>query len=714
MKPTTIRAAIAAMCMTTAFLPSFAVTLPAEYQELEYIQASGQCRIKTGVTPAYNDKVEMTWMPTTVSGNQNLWCARTATSKQFTGFMIGATFRFDRNEGTAGQKTSATAFAANTRYSIVADYGAGVSTISNDVTHTEVTTVSNSTDSYTVGSALAIFASHNNNIDDGLNNYGSYRLYSFKLRNSSGTLRLDLVPAKRLSDDALGVYDMVNGDFLTNDKSGSFIAGPNVGNTYTWIGGASGNLSTAANWSPAPAGAFTAADELIVNGATEITVDAATTVRKITIDSPDAVSFTGANALTVDQIANQGAGTATFGCPVNFTGTYYVEKNGALKFPGGATATYPDPNMRTTASTANARTLDGDFTFTEDWIVNNVGDYPWIVPSNAVVRGQNFSGTQTSHHRILRIDQGGYACFTTTTNGWDRGDLDVDGLLEATKEVIVRTRPTSASSESNFGRSGNIGTVKAPRIAKCEHAVAKSMIPNLIVGADGMGSLTKDYIWRFDVNTTITALEDFEFLGVFYSGNPADWGISINSGVTLTINVPAGITVTCGSGINNGAGTLRKTGAGTLIMSNTFDGNTGFTKTYTGGTIIEEGKVLVTAASQLGTGHVTIASGATLELGSGVALSNQVDGEGTLALGDGVALTMGNVPWSVGTVEVASGATVNVTTAATGAFAFLTGVDAANLAQFKFGENALTVAGDTLCYVGDTTGAYVWLSLIHI
>ena len=681
--------------------------LPAEYQQLEYIQASGQCRIKTGVTPAYNDKVEMTWMPTTVSGNQNLWCARTATSKQFTGFMIGATFRFDRGDGTGGQKTSATAFVANTRYSIVADYGAGVSTISNDVTRTQVTTVSNSTGSYTVGSALAIFASHNNNIDDGLNNYGSYRLYSFKLRNSSGALRLDLVPAKRLSDDALGVYDMVNGDFLTNDKSGSFIAGPNVGNAYTWIGGASGNLSTAANWSPAPAGAFTAADELIVNDAAEITVDVAATVRKVTLNSPDAVSFTGANALTVDQIANQGAGTATFGCPVNFSGMYYVEKIGELKFPGGATATYPDPLMRTSTSTANARTLDGDFTFTSDWIVNNVGDYPWIVASNSVVRGQNFSGTQTSLHRILRVEETGYACFTTVTNGWDRGDIDIDGTLEATKEVIVRTRPTSASSESNFGRSGNIGTVKAPRIAKCEHAVARSYIPNLIVGADGMGSVTKDYLWRFAVDTTITASADFEFLGIYFSSTPSDWGISTISGKTLTINVPEGITVTCGIGVHD-AGAIRKTGKGTLIMSNTFNGETGFTKAYTQGTFIEEGKVLVTATSQLGTGPVSIASGATLELGSGVALSNQVDGEGTLALGDGVALTMGNVPWSVGTVEVASGANISVTNSIPGAFAFLTGVSAADLASFSFGDYPLTVAGDTLCYVGDTTGAYVW------
>ena len=700
--------AFAALCVATVGAPSALAALPAEYQQLEYIQASGQCRIKTGVTPVYNDKVEMTWMPTTVSGNQNLWCARTATSKQFTGFMIGATFRFDRGDGTGGQKTSATAFVANTRYSIVADYGAGVSTISNDVTRTQVTTVSNSTGSYEAGSALAIFASHNNNIDDGLNNYGSYRLYSFKLRNSSGALRLDLVPAKRLSDDALGVYDMVNGDFLTNDKSGSFIAGPNVGNAYTWIGGASGNLSTAANWSPAPAGAFTAADELIVNDAAEITVDAAATVRKITLNASGAVSFTGANALTVDKIANAGAGTATFGCPVNFSGMYYVEKIGELKFPGGATATYPDPLMRTSTSTANARTLDGDFTFTEDWIVNNVGDYPWIVASNSVVRGQNFSGTQTSHHRILRVEETGYACFTTTTNGWDRGDIDIDGTLEATKEVVVRTNPSGGSTASRFGRSGNIGTVKAPRIVKCEHATAQSFIPNLIVGAGGIGSVCQDYTWRFDVDTTITATDDFDVLGVYRSGNTHDWGISCNGTRTITFNVPEGKTVTYGTGFSGSTCTIRKTGAGTLVMGNTFGGNTGFVKQYANGTEIVEGTVRLVADGQLGTGPVTIADGARLEVADGVAMSNQVDGEGTLALADGVTLTMGNIPWTVGEVEVASGATVNVTTATTGTFPFLTGVNANNLAQFSCGEDTLVVVDGVLSRTSAGAGAYVW------
>ena len=481
----------------------------------------------------------------------------------------------------------------------------------------------------------------------------------------------------------------------------------------TWTGGGSTtSISDAGNWGGTPGEAitFTADDYLVFDKAATVTVPADITVKGLKITGDGIVELSGTGKINVaSDIYSDASTDMVFNCPVAFNNTYFVVKqgNGRVKFPGGVTATYPETTLRTDIATANEMTLDGDFTFTEDWIVNNVGDHPWIVASNTVVHGQNFSGTQTSHHRILRVEETGYACFTTVTNGWDRGDIDIDGLLEATEEMIVRTKPSSASNVSHFGRSGNIGTVKAKRIAKAEHAIAQSFIPNLIVGSGGMGSLCKDYLWRFDVDTTITASDDFEFLGVYYSGNPADWGISISAGVTLTINVPEGKTVTCGIGVTN-SGAVRKTGAGTLVMTDTFDGQSGFNKNYSGGTAVDEGVVRL-AGSVLGTGPVTIASGARLEVADGVAMSNQVDGEGTLALGDGVTLTMGNIPWTVGEVEVASGATVNVTTAATGAFAFLTGVDAANLAQFKFGENALTVAGDTLCYAGGAgAGAYVW------
>ena len=628
--------AVLALVGTSGALTALGDGLPAEYQQLEYIKATGNCQVRTGVTPASTDKVEMRFRPDAVGATQNLWCSRdgSGTSHQFTAFLLDSKkVRFDRNEGAAAQITSTDTLLACTNYLVVADYGTLEAVVTNVADGAEVVNVTMASGDYTPGSDLCLFASHSTGPTAGLGNYGSYRLYSFKLSDASGTLRLDLVPAKRVEDGVVGLYDAKNDTFLTNSLSGTLLAGPAVlaFNSYVWVGGASGNLSDAANWSPAPAGAFTADDELVVNDAAEITVDAAATVGKLTLNAAGAVAFTGANALTVTRIANTGTDEVTFNCPVNFSGTYYVEQTGAVKFPGGATATYPDATLRT-ASTLD-RTLDGTFTFTEDWIVNNVGDYPWIVASNSVVHGKNFSGTQISHHRILRVEETGYARFVNVTNGWDLGDIDIDGTLEVVNEMIVRTRPTSASSLSHFGREGNTGTVKAWRIAKCEHAIAQSFVPNLVVGAGGMGSLTQDYYWRFEVDTTITASDDFEFLGL---PNGADWGIGVLPGKTLTIDT-AGHTVTCGIGVQ-GAGALAKAGAGTLVMTNGCNGATGAVKEYSGGTAVNGGTLRVAADNSIGPGPVTVAEGARLEIADGLALSSKVEGEGTLAIAGDLTL----------------------------------------------------------------------------
>ncbi|MBR1589101.1 MAG: hypothetical protein IJ658_12340, partial [Kiritimatiellae bacterium] len=481
---------------------------------------------------------------------------------------------------------------------------------------------------------------------------------------------------------------------------------------YTWNGGASGSLSAASNWTPAPSGAFTADDELVISTPAAITLDAAATVGTVVLNAAGAVSFTSAAdaALTVTQIQNAGAGTATFACPVQFSGTYYVEQVGAVKFPGGATATYPDNALRTADSTDQTRTLDGDFTFTADWIVNNVGDKPWIISSGSVVHGQLFTGTQTSHHRILRIEEGGSAYFTCVTNGWNMGDVDIDGYLEVSGEYIVQTS-TSGSTAARFGRLGNIGTVKAQRIAKNRNGNAAQYIPNLVVGAGGMGCLTRDYSWRFEVDATITAADDFNFLGVYNSSSPADWGLNLIGARTLTVNVPEGKTVTCGIGIQGTSGRIRKTGAGTLVMMDAFGGSTGYRKNYGKGTFVDEGTMRLAASSQPGTGPVVVADGARLEIAGGVTLSNQVDGDGTLYLENGATLALGMQCCGVGAVELAPGASVNVTvpSGATAPWAFLTGVDAADLSRFSCSGGTLAVVGGALQLAyAPASGVYTW------
>ena len=311
-----------------------------------------------------------------------------------------------------------------------------------------------------------------------------------------------------------------------------------------------------------------------------------------------------------------------FYAPVEFAGTYRSVHTGEKVFYyGGATASYPDPAQRTSSSSDLNRTLYGTFEFTEDWDVPGIGDNdkPWIIPSGSEVHGKVLKGTQTHRRRILRIESGGSAYFTAMTNGWSVGDIDVDGYLEVEGEIVVETWQGS-DGWSNFGTSGNKGTVKAGKFAKVGTSYVYSRIPNLIVGAGGIGSIVQDWAWRFYVDTTVTAAEDFEFLGVYRSANTNDWGVWLDTGVTLTVDAGEGRTVTMGAGVfgNNNGGTIRKTGAGTLVMTDTFGGQSGFGKNY-GKTTVEEGTVRFVAGS-LGMGAVTVKDGAVLEIASGATL----------------------------------------------------------------------------------------------
>lgn len=62
-------------------------------------------------------------------------------------------------------------------------------------------------------------------------NIGSHKIYYAKIWNESGVLVFNGVPAKRLSDGAIGVYDTASETFITNSGTGTFIAGPEINPT---------------------------------------------------------------------------------------------------------------------------------------------------------------------------------------------------------------------------------------------------------------------------------------------------------------------------------------------------------------------------------------------------------------------------------------------------------------------------------------------------
>ncbi len=486
----------------------------------------------------------------------------------------------------------------------------------------------------------------------------------------------------------------------------------------TWTGGGSSDsIADAGNWGGTPGEAitFTADDYLVFDKAATVTVPADITVKGVKITGDGIVELSGAGKINIASDIYSGASTdMIFNCPVAFSSTYFVVKrgNGRVKFPGGVTATYPENAIRSDFGNANMRTLDGIFTFTEDWTTPAIGEYPWILTSGSTIHGQAFSGSISSSP-VLYIEKDAYARFTTINTGAAKGEISVDGMLEATTEILVATGGT-------IGRDGNIGTVKAPRIAKnAGNQPVYSRVPNYIIGAGGIGMALKDYTFRFYCDTTITASESFDFLGVFNSGNPSDWGLTIMGRMTLTINVPEGLTVRCGIGISGeGEGRLRKTGKGTLVMSDTFNGQSGFAKNFgsaaslTGSLLVDDGTLKVEASGQLGGGTVLLAEGARMEVSPGVTLSNRIDGSGTLQLANGVTLANNGNPWRVGSVEFATASDAVTVTAPSGAaapLAFLTGVDAADLPRFTCAAGTLSVKGGTLM-LADAAAAtdYVW------
>lgn len=79
-----------------------------------------------------------------------------------------------------------------------------------------------------IGSGTNISTSYNILIGkrQGTANAANLRVFSFKMYDrTNDSLVRNLIPAKRTSDDALGMYDLVNNEFYANAGSGAFIAG---------------------------------------------------------------------------------------------------------------------------------------------------------------------------------------------------------------------------------------------------------------------------------------------------------------------------------------------------------------------------------------------------------------------------------------------------------------------------------------------------------
>ena len=188
-----------------------------EYDQLEYIQTTGTQYIDTDIAVFNQTNLEIHYIAALTAVNynyNNLWS--NCSGEEIPQGWVYSTAMVAYKWGDITPKTpEGTANTSKHTYKFVKKD----TTISNVV---DSTTHKTETASASYNYKLRLFASKN------LSSYGKAKVYGVKIY-VGGTLKYDLVPAKRKSDGVLGLRDVVNKKFYTNNGSGTFGAGSVVG-----------------------------------------------------------------------------------------------------------------------------------------------------------------------------------------------------------------------------------------------------------------------------------------------------------------------------------------------------------------------------------------------------------------------------------------------------------------------------------------------------
>lgn len=189
--------------------------LPSEYTQVEYLESTGTQYIDLGYP-----------IDGTMSFNLKTRCLAP-------GFVFGSrtnstynvsSLNYDEINSLFGIRMGNTIVYNSTSWTVNTDYEIYISNSDVKINGTIVSTTAYGTSFY---SGHAYLFTLNNNGVPGASSYSINRIYYFQMFRN-GVLTQNLIPARRNSDNVLGMYDTVTGDFLTNSGTGTFTAGADV------------------------------------------------------------------------------------------------------------------------------------------------------------------------------------------------------------------------------------------------------------------------------------------------------------------------------------------------------------------------------------------------------------------------------------------------------------------------------------------------------
>lgn len=180
------------------------------YTRLTYIECDGQQYINTGYVVQEDDVIEMMYISTSATSadkalygcyddNGNIWFSLYSN----TGYV-----RFGSSSSASVTNARMTYKLTMKKSSVVMDSG------------------NKATPDFVGLPQVPLYLFARNNKSTGVGMYGYCRCMSFSIKNGSGELVRDMWPCKRDSDGAVGMIDLVSGQFYANEGSGEdFIAG---------------------------------------------------------------------------------------------------------------------------------------------------------------------------------------------------------------------------------------------------------------------------------------------------------------------------------------------------------------------------------------------------------------------------------------------------------------------------------------------------------
>jgi len=444
-------------------------------------------------------------------------------------------------------------------------------------------------------------------------------------------------------------------------------------------------------------GTLELANDTGLNFGRNTTVTAATTIRSDRLTSGVGVAHTlgtlsqGNTILTINPGVNAASGTAdiVFGATtLTNSPTYTVNSGAALTIGtlanGGSnrTITKSGAGMLTLSAAATTWSTTGNaLTVNNGTVLLGAANALGSTAATNITVNANAAGLTALfdlngfNQTIGTLTFGGTGGTSTSTNTVTTGA----GVLTLGGNVTLTStgNPLASTLSGNLDLGGATRTFTVgDSTSATEDLIISAIVSNGGVTKAGTGTMTLSGVNTYSGTTTVSAgtlnlsggaaildtgtvtlantagvilsLASNEAIGTLTGGGGTGGNITLN-GATLTVGDAANITY---AGVISGTGGLTKTGSGTMTLSSAH--------TYTGATTINAGTLTLGAADRLSNSTaVTVAAGATFNLGGFSETIASIVSDGTVTLGSGNTVTTSGAQTYNGAVTGASNTLVS-------------------------------------------------------